>query len=226
MASQLLLVNPRKRAKTTPKRKAVARASKVVAAAKPRSRSTTVTVKANPIAVRRRRKRNPSARMTMNSLVKGAVMPALVSSAGALGLDVLMGYANRALPANLQMGIGATAVKFAGAVALGMVGEKIKGRDFGQQIMVGGMTVTLHELMKSTVAANMPEVPLAGMGVYNMNGMGVYNMNGGLKSPNGIPYADLGYYSPATVAGLGAPHTVGIDSFYQEYDENGELMAL
>jgi len=217
MAGKLLMLNPKRRTK----KRAAAKAPsyvKIIQREKPNRKR--LTAKRRTITVRR----NPSPRMSgkAGNLVKQAVMPSLVSSMGALGLDVLMGYASTKLPVNLQSGVAGAAVKMAGAVALGMAAEKLKGKEFGKQVMIGGMTVTLHQVLKSQVQAMMPNVPL---GVYSdSNGLGVYSNDLGNMGVQG-----LGFYSPAisSDANLGNYEFVSYDQFDDAgFDDNGNFNFL
>jgi len=217
MAAKLMMVNPRKRG-------AKGRFVKVKKSA-PRRKATTITVRANPVTplrkrrvkrravstakVMRRRRRNPAPLMSVKGLMKSAIMPSVVSAVGALGLDVAMGYINEKLPPEYQVGLGGTAVRFAASVGLGLVAGKVKGREFGQQVMVGGLTVTLHNLLRASLQQAQPDMKLGvysdGLGVYS-DGMGAYTTSSGYDVPR------LGYYSPAKIAGLGAGEYSNVQS--------------
>ncbi len=83
-----------------------------------------------------------------------------IGALGALGLDVLMGYANPYLPASIAGSpIAQYAIKLAGALAVGMVGGKVlRGR--GQALAVGATTVVLHDALKAQVQSSFPSIPL------------------------------------------------------------------
>lgn len=209
-----MLLNPSKRKKprtaaqkAATKRLVALNKHKHVAPAKKRA-TRTITVKSNPV---RRRRRLAAGASSAKGLVKAAIVPAAMAGAGALGLDIVMGYVNKYLPANMQSGTGGTIAKLGGAVVLGMIIEKAGKKELAKQVMVGSMTVTIHDLLKSYFQTSMPTVPLAGVGVYN--DLALYNDNVG-----------VGFYSPGMVAGLGQ-QKVGASMVYEEYDERGNLIA-
>lgn len=164
---ELLLVNPRKRRKMSAlqrkyfgkKRRRRARASspkrrrrRSVARLAPRRRRS--------VAVRHRRRlrRNPSLRGLTGSVLP-TIKAGVIGALGALGLDVLTGFAAPKLPAQLQSGYGLTAVKVLGAVLVGMAGGyALRGR--GSDLAKGAMTVVLHDELKAMVATQFPGVPL------------------------------------------------------------------
>jgi hypothetical protein len=173
MAEQLLLINPRRRKarKTTPARKRAKR--RVVhhrrrtnpIAAAPRKRR--VRRHHNPISNitrthrRRSRKRNP-----IGSDIMGVAMPAFQGALGALGVELIVG--NLPLPATLKSGIGSHITKSSAAVALGVIVNKLGlGRQLGNHMATGAMTVAFHDALKGVVNTAMPSLNLAGMGYYN-----------------------------------------------------------
>lgn len=83
-----------------------------------------------------------------------------IGAVGALGLDILMGYANPYLPASIAgSAIAQYAVKLAGALAVGMVGGKVlRGR--GRDLAVGATTVVLHDALKAQVQTSFPSIAL------------------------------------------------------------------
>lgn len=123
--------------------------------------------------MRRRRHRNP---LSISS-VKSALMPAAIGAAGGVALDVAYGYLGTYLPASLQTGIAASAVKLAAAFGLGMVASKVLGAEKGRAVTIGAVTVQLYGLLKSTLASAAPSVPgLAGMNL----GAYISNPNNGM----------------------------------------------
>lgn len=167
---ELLLVNPKRRRKMSAKQRKYfgkKRRRHARASAPKRRRRRRSAVRSNPhrrrrrsIVVHRRRRRNPSLRL---SSLTGSIVPTIkagvVGALGALGLDVLTGYAAPKLPAQLQSGYGLTATKILGAILVGMVGGyALKGR--GGDLAKGAMTVVLHDELKALVATQFPTIPL------------------------------------------------------------------
>jgi hypothetical protein len=164
--AEILLVNPRRRRKSKAKRKSSrksyrrarraaprVRRRKAVAAAPRRRRRVVRAVKRY-----RRRKENPSFRGITGS-VMGGVKAGFIGALGALGLDVLYGFAKPKLPAALTSGPADYLTKALAAVLVGMVGNKVmRGR--GAALTTGAMTVVIHDALKAQIAANFPGVPL------------------------------------------------------------------
>jgi hypothetical protein len=177
--SEILLVNPRRRRKARKmsakqakyfgkRRRRKSRASVASAPRRRRRRRSTSIVHTNPRrrrrssltrSVRRRRHHNPSLR----GLAGGAV-PMLkagaIGAAGALGLDVLWGYGKGYLPASIAGSpLAQYAVKLAGALLVGIVGNKVL-RGKGRDMAVGATTVVLHDAMKAQLQNAFPTLPL------------------------------------------------------------------
>lgn len=179
MASEVLLVNPRKRRRRPVRRRAAARrpAARRRPAAKRRRRRNPVGPYArsgvgmyvsNPRrrkkAVRRRRptrsrrrtryQRNPTMRGIINSLI----MPAATAGAGALALDVLWGFVP--IPDAIKTGPMRHVAKGLGAVVLGQIVGKIGSRKMGDTMALGALTVVFHSAFREMTAQFMPGVPL------------------------------------------------------------------
>lgn len=214
---QLLLINPSKRKKKMAKRRTAAqrRATKKLISFNKgrktlnRKRSTR---KRNPAPARRRRSiavaaparrrrrvvarmSNPRKRSRVRTNIIMKTLPVAATSAvGALGLDILMGYAAQWLPANLTTGPMNSVVKAIGAIGLGMAVEKVTNKRTAEQVIVGGLTVTMHSLLKDLVATNAPQIPL---GVYD--GLGYYTP--GLVAKGGVDgMSPMGTYSERNTA--------------------------
>ena len=128
--------------------------------------------------------------------VMGAAVPAAYGAAGALALDIAMGYATPYLPVQLQSGWFNVGVKALGAVGVGMVVGKVLGADKGRIATIGGMTVVLYGALKSAVKSAVPSLPgLAGYADYTPYPM---KMGAYMPGPTGTPgIRGLGYVSPA-----------------------------
>ena len=188
MSEIALFGNPRKRRrrKTTAKRHRSHRKVRHMkvrkhhhVARRPKRRyRRAVKVSAGPLTVNpRRRKRrfrlhgyrhNPS---PMN-FIKQNVMPATVGAGGALGLDVLLGFASPYLPAIVSTGPMRPVVRLAGAIGLGMIATKVGGRKLGEQVAAGAITVTIYDVLKGIVKSVAPTLSL---GEYEYPMMGYYS---------------------------------------------------
>ncbi len=179
--SEILLVNPRRRG--AKKRRMSAKQRKYFG--KRRSRKTRTVVAAAPRRRRRRARavvavrRNPSRRRKLTAThrrrhrrhsnpsfrnIGAGAVPMLkegfVGAAGALGLDLLWGYGKSYLPASIAGSpLAQYAVKLAGALAVGMIGNKIlKGK--GRAMAVGATTVVLHDALKAQIQSSFPSIQL------------------------------------------------------------------
>lgn len=181
--AEMLLINPRKRARRTGSAKrrraspAQARARSAFAAAARRRRNPIAARRRrrNPIsAVRRtmrranpihrhhtrRRRRNPiggGSRLTVNSFLS-MFKDAVIGGVGAIGVDVLMGQINPYLPLSLQTNpakIGAgDAVKAVITVALGKLLSK-PSRGMSQKMALGALTTQARDLISTFVPSTM-----------------------------------------------------------------------
>jgi len=158
--AELMLVNPRKRRKTTAKRrKTTARRKtnprrKVAAAPK---RNPIRRRRAAPVArrkARRSRRRNPSARSILNT----TLIPALTAGAGAIGFNALWNFVP--LPEQLKTGMVQHVAKAAGAIGLGMVAGNVVGRKRATELVAGALTVIAYNALKDAVSQVAPTVNL------------------------------------------------------------------
>jgi len=176
--SQLMLVNPKRRKR----RKMTAKQAKYFGGRRKRRSTVTATGARNPRRrVRRRRagrvtvraRRNPTARAVRRlrrtgsakfgglvpaNLVKGVLMPAAMGGAGAIVMDLAWGFAP--LPANIKTGPLAPLAKIAGAILVGGLASKFVGREMGQKVTQGYLTVMAYTLMKGMVQKAVPSLPL------------------------------------------------------------------
>jgi hypothetical protein len=107
---------------------------------------------------RRRHLRNPRYRRRnprengATGLVREAIVPALVGGAGALVTSVALGYVQPSLPTQLQSGWFNVAVQAVAAVGIGLLARRFIGRDRGDMVMVGALTVTAYSAFVSLVS--------------------------------------------------------------------------
>jgi hypothetical protein len=212
MAAQLLLINPKRRRKA--KRARSHRRRKVARnPARRRHRARRVArnprrrhVARNPIRRRRHIARNPHRRRRIRRNpfssrgITSALIPAGIGAMGAVGLDVLMGYAAAYLPASLTSNVYvATATKTAGAFGLGWLASKAMGREKAKLITAGALTVIAYQFVKGIIHEAAPSLPgLAGgdfgayqLGAYQMGALPVPLMRAnpvGLSGYNPAPY--------------------------------------
>lgn len=212
MAAQLLMVNPRHKRKT--KTKTTSRRRRASRAVNPRRRRVsarkrravaTVTVRArNPRRVghrkvhRAHRRRHANPRMlglNMGSLTR-ALIPAAVGGAGAVALDVALGYLPASTPDILKTGIGNKALKVAGAIGLGLIAGKVLGKETGKAVGAGALTVVAYGIVREIVQKVAPSVTLSGTDyadtVYQPSAslIGAYMENG----VNSFQSAQMGAY--------------------------------
>lgn len=106
----------------------------------------------------RRRHRNPVA--ALSGEMGNVLVPALVGAGGALGLNILLGYA-KFLPATLQTGYGRAGVQIAGALAIGAFGPKIGlSRRTSTAIAAGISVIALYDVASTLIASKFPNVNL------------------------------------------------------------------
>ena len=201
-----ILINPhtrgtlgRKATTTTTKGKTMAKAKRKTARKATTARKTTTTT-AKPRRASRRAstvikyRRNP-----LPSRAKGIVAenikPAAIGAAGALALDVIV--AKLPIPAALKTGPANYAARAVGAIALGMLAEKVGKlkHDTAVSLARGGLTVVLHDAGKAVMRAQFPSLALA---AYEEELTDIAGMMDGLDAL-GINDSD---YSP--VADMGA----------------------
>ena len=114
---------------------------------------------ANPVGRRHRRRRNPIHLGGMGSGIGAMLKEAAIGGAGALAVDVIMGYVQPYLPASMLpvagQPVGLYQVAKAGiTVALGK-GLSRHTKGLSQKMAVASLTVQMHEILKSFVPSTM-----------------------------------------------------------------------
>lgn len=144
--------------RTAPVAKKRKRKSRSIARVTARAR---VRRKHNPIRARHRRryKPNPMRLGSMASFTRHTLMPSVVGAAGALGVDVILGFLP--IPVQFKTGPMRSIVKIAGAVGIGMLASNFMKRETAHQIAAGAITVTLYDVMKDYLRQAMPTLPLS-----------------------------------------------------------------
>ena len=172
--------------------------------------------------------------MNFNSFLNGTLIPAAIGGAGAVAVDVAMGYATPFLPAMLQTGPAAILTRIAGAVGVGMVAGMVsRDRRLGEQVMAGAILVTVYGFAKDLVKTNFPTLPLSesdrsgeGMAAY-VSGMGYSGP--ALVSPDrlGVYVGNSGTWNPSIAAALSRGVTSGrtvarpLSGAHDEFSEGG-----
>jgi hypothetical protein len=220
--AELLLVNPSKR-KGHKRRKGRRMPAALAAYWAKRGRSR----KSNPQGRKRRRRRNPSLRLSRRrrrnpslrsmipsmSGVVGSLKSGTTGALGAIGNDILMGQVLNAsfTPTFLKTGIGATLTRALGALLIGVVGG-FAWRGHGRELGDGAMTVTLHDALKAQLSTLLPaSIPLSGLGEY-------------LTFAPTVGYSSGGY-NPQLLSGLGeyVSADIGNGDYYGAGAGNGQL---
>lgn len=149
---------------------------------------------------RRRRHRNP--RDFSVRSVTGVLVPAAIGGVGAIGLDVAWGYGAQYLPAQVQTGWLAAAVKVAGAIGIGWGLRRFTPlRSEWVHAAVGGaVTVIAYQTLRDAAKNAFPDVKgLGGYADYIDYRVGAYMPGGapgmGAYMPGGAP--GMGFYNPA-----------------------------
>lgn len=187
--AEMLLVNPRRKSRRvhhkrrTPRRMSALQRQYFGKGPRRRRRRTKVEVLAgNPSRKRRRsvtrRRRRSGLRhrvraramrlrgFNARSFLNDTLLPSGVGAIGALGVDVVLGYATPYLPSFMTTGVGVPLTKIAGAVGLGAVAGMVTNRRIGEQVMAGAITVVLYNYLRTQVQASLPNLTLAGVGNY------------------------------------------------------------
>lgn len=144
--------------RTAPVAKKRKRKSRSIARVSARAR---VRRKHNPIRAHRRRRYRPNP-MRMGSVAgftKHTLMPSVVGAAGALGIDVILGFLP--IPPQFKTGHMRAIVKIAGAVGVGILASNFMKRETAHQIAAGAITVTLYDVMKGYLRQAVPTLPLS-----------------------------------------------------------------
>jgi hypothetical protein len=143
MPGELLLVNPRKHRRHK-KRSSTRARSRIYARSNPRHSRRRSSGR------RIRARRNPifGGGFSPKSFFKDTLMPSATGAAGAVALD----YAVSALGFDQYSGpfIG-PAIRLAGAVGIGMAGSALAGKNFGENVMAGALTVTMADMIRSYI---------------------------------------------------------------------------
>lgn len=162
--AELMLINPsRRRGKRRPKmskkqRRYFGKRASKRSNTRPRvtlRRRKRATYMSNP---RKRYRRNPASGFRPMSFINQTLMPAAIGGAGALGLDLLMGFIP--LPAAMKTGPMRPIIRIVGAIGIGMIAGMVTNKRLGEQVGAGAMTVVLYDTLKGFMRTAMPNVNL------------------------------------------------------------------
>ena len=194
--SEILLVNPRRRRRTTKKR-----------ATRKRPAKRRVTRRRNPVkrrVTRRRRRRNPVG-LSANK-IQGQLRTAATGAIGAIGLDIALAYIP--LPAAISGGVIGKVAKAAGAIALGVVANKLGvNANTANRMAEGALTVQLHGIGKELLTQFAPGVALS---AYVDDGLG-YVGSGWNPSAAYLEDQMNGWNAPGNLGPVGMP--AGMDAY-------------
>lgn len=173
--AELMLINPRKRRRKVKKTSAKRRGKRRTMSALQRKYFGKRKPKRNHAVAKKSRKRskkvssrryrgyrhNPSrglGKFSVQGFTKNTLMPSAVGAAGALGLDILIGFLP--LPPALKTGPMRSVVRLVGAVGIGIVAGMVVKKETAAQIAAGAVTVTLYDTLKGFVQTAMPTLQL------------------------------------------------------------------
>jgi hypothetical protein len=176
--SQLMLVNPRKRArsaaqKAATRRMLAANRSKRHSNPKRRAKRHSVARHHNPIRTRtrhvfhaaKRRRHNPSLRAGAGN-IGSMLMNSIKGAGGAIVVNVVTNY----LPDTLKTGQLVYVTRAALAIAFGMFGGKVLGSS-ARTMAEGALTVNMHDFINSLAGAMLPGSGLHSVGSYINTGL-------------------------------------------------------
>lgn len=162
--AELMLINPRKRKR---RRKMSAKQNMYFGKRRKKRNLGTALMATNPSRrrsysvsrSRKRYRRNPiGGGFKPMTFVTQTLMPSAIGAAGALGLDIVMGFLP--LPATLKTGPMRPLIRIAGAVGIGMIAGMVTNKRMGEQVGAGALTVVLYDTLKGFVAKTMPTLTL------------------------------------------------------------------
>jgi hypothetical protein len=156
--AEMLLINPRKRARRAPAKRRMTRARR----RNPITSTMPIARKRNPVrALKRRvmrRRRNPAMLAGMTGYM-ASIRDALMGGVGAVAFDIVHGQIKRFLPAALQVTPGKIGAGDAvRAIITVFVGQALNGvtRGFSKKAAMASLTVQAHDLLKGFVPAALP----------------------------------------------------------------------
>lgn len=205
--SQLLLINPKKRARKVAKKRKHAKRRTHAKKSKGMASSITTRVRYARNPKRKKYRRNPRHVGGIVKQATSALMPAVIAAGGAVGVDIALGYLP--LPDNLKTGMLRHVTRAAAAVALGVAAGYVVKPETARQIMSGGLTVTFYGAMRELIANNAPQIKMAaiddddlGAMSQELNALLADEQMKALVADSSGGIAGMGDFSPA-FAGMG-----------------------
>jgi hypothetical protein len=120
--------------------------------------------------------------------LKSVLVPAAVGAAGGMALDVAWNYLSPYIPTQLTSSTYLTsATKIAAAFGLGLIARKFLGREKGNAVMAGAVTIQIYSAASMALSGTIP-------GLSGFGRMGAYMQPvssaalAGLGSPNPAAY--------------------------------------
>lgn len=173
-----------------------------------------------------RRRRNPTRRMTMRSVMNQNIIPAMQGGAGALGMDILYGYLP--IPATMKVGMMRHIIKGGAVIGFGMFAGQFMRPTTAHNMVTGALTVIMHTAMRETMAQFMPNIPL---GEYESMGQVPYGTPmspmGAYVEPQGMGYYNAGQVASPQYNGMGeymGPNNGNMSAY--ESGIEGDLMGM
>lgn len=178
------VAKPRRRRRTSHRRRSSA---VTVFSANPsrrrrRTRRAVTRYRSNPIHRHYARKRRSVGRYRRNPVSNRAgkgifnigrlLIPAATVGAAAVLVEIGMGYLS--LPLALKTGPARHVAKAALSIGAGLLISKFVSRRWGEAIALGGVTISVHDMLKELIVQNAPGVAF-GAASYPDNGFGYIN---------------------------------------------------
>lgn len=154
--SLVYVVNPRKRSKKSHAKKRRAPRARKAAAPKRRRKARRSS---STVVATRRYKRNPRFGGGLVNKVTGALVPAAIGAAGAIAVDVAMGYLP--IPERFKTGPLRHVTNGLAAVGVGLASGFVLKPEQARQVMNGGLTVAIYKAGRDAVQKFAPKITLA-----------------------------------------------------------------
>jgi hypothetical protein len=208
MPAEIAFINPRHRRKhkktSAHRRRHVAKRAHsrrrpavgyAVGARKIRRRKLNPRHRVRAYRARRHHRHNP--RFSIGGITR-SLIPAAIGGAGAVLVDIGVGYLGQVapIPDFLRTGYGKVALQVAAAFGMGFLASKLVGREKGHAVTLGALTVAAYGLVRNVIKTAAPTVPgLSGdmsdnIGAYLPSGVGAMNPAAMLQGHNMGAYLD------------------------------------
>lgn len=160
------------------------------------------------VSVARRRRRHNPRFLPMG--LKEALVPAAIGGAGALTLDIALGYIP--MPAALNNTFGRLAVKVAGAIGLGFAAGFVTSKHNARMFTAGALTVIAYGAIRDGAKAVLPATVIAKIpGLQGIDTHDLSDLRMGYTNPAPMlqGYDGMGAYMDRTALGGGLDAYMG-----------------